>query len=204
MANKGGKLSTLQINSYQPARQNRYHSRLLLEYEISNLKKYELPIVNNHVIEIKHQVQPSKTVGSIDSLSESLPAMKSKYVLVVMSVRSSALKTYWISFIKEFHCSEINSDQAARQSGCHSRLLLEYGISNLEKYELPIINTETETETILFPTYKCTNYFYLLIYTFLIYLTCFSDFLIENVEGTKKKPQEGYRSLVPQSFNIQF
>ena len=48
--------------------------------------------------------------------------------------------------------------------------------------------TETETETILFLSYRCTSYFYLLINTFLIYFTCFSDFLIENVEGTKKKP----------------
>ena len=36
-------------------------------------------------------------------------------------------------------------------------------------------------------TYRCTSYFYLLINTFLLYFTCFSDFVIENVEGTKKK-----------------
>ena len=55
---------------------------------------------------------------------------------------------------------------------------------------------ETETGTILFSSYRCTSYFYLLINTFLIYFTCLGNFLIVNVEDTKKKPQEGYQSMV--------
>ena len=53
---------------------------------------------------------------------------------------------------------------------------------------------QTETETILFLTYRRTSYFHLLINTFLIYFTCCSDLLIVNVEGTKKNPRRAIKA----------
>ena len=58
----------------------------------------------------------------------------------------------------------------------------------LHFYDLCGFLLKLKTEMILFSTYRCTSYFYLLINTFLMYFTCFGDFLIENVEGIKKKP----------------